>query len=428
MANVGSIALQLVANTAQFTSGLTKAKSKLSAFGRDVKMMTRNLMPAIGVGALVYGFQQTVKGIEDIVDASDKLGVAAADLDTLRYSAENLGLASTVADDALKFMGRTIGDARLKGGEAAAAFRSLGLPLERLERMGKAAALRSTIDQLSRIKNEYDRASLAQQIFGRGGQELLALVRVGGEGMKRLAAEAKEYGRALSAVDYKAVDRAGDAMERMKHAGMALWRDVVVGISPAVETLANLGRSLVNFFAAGFHGVRALIAAVQEYSFRALTWMSDKVLWLSGKVRKFSDWVPVLGKATSGWRDDLDEWGQWVRDYFEASGETAAEGFGEAFDKGMEFRFKAMKAWGAVWGDNAGRVGSALKNSLGGLGLDAKPQTADKTASALQVESFARIARGVPGVSRDKEISWPAGESVLRAIERNTAKPAAVAG
>jgi hypothetical protein len=218
---IGSLAVNIVANTSKFASGLKSAQGSL---GKFVKGIT-GMQAAIG-GLLAGGFVSMIKNTADQADAlgdlSTKLGIGAEALQGFQHAAEQMGSSSDAMARSLGFMQKTLGGAL--GGEAgpAKAFQQLGLSIEQLRSMTPDQVFLSLVDAIRAIPNEAQQAAAAVDVFGRAGMDMLPIIRGGSAEIQKFQQQLAQNGGLIRQQDIDALGPLADKMQELGRVADAL--------------------------------------------------------------------------------------------------------------------------------------------------------------------------------------------------------------
>ena len=109
----------------------------------------------------------------------------------LRFAAEQVGSSKEQLNTSLERFNKRIGDAARGSGPAADALERLNLNAQRLEQMGLGEVMERVAERFENVESQARRASLAQNLFGQSGRELLPLLDQGAEGIRRFYAGAR---------------------------------------------------------------------------------------------------------------------------------------------------------------------------------------------------------------------------------------------
>jgi TP901 family phage tail tape measure protein len=131
-----------------------------------------------------------------IAKTADKLGVGIEALQRLEHHAELSGVASGSLHDSLRFLLNAAGEASKGMGAARETFADLGISVtDGSGRMKDAETLMYEVaDAMSRIEDPVTRVSMAQDLFGRSGVDLINALKGGADVMRASGKEAERLG------------------------------------------------------------------------------------------------------------------------------------------------------------------------------------------------------------------------------------------
>lgn len=243
MANVGKITVNLVAKTAQFSSGLNTARGKLASFASGIGSMAASAIKfgaAAGVAAtagLAYFGKSAAQRIDEMGKFSDVVGFSTEALGGLNHAANLAGVEQSTLNRALIYMNRNLANAGMGMASANMGFRMLGLNAAELRNMRPEEQFYSIADAISRVQDPTARIGAAMQIFGRGGAGMINMLKNGSGELKDMQAEAERLGLTFSRLDAANVERANDALDRMKSAFGGLINKLVITFAPTISVI-----------------------------------------------------------------------------------------------------------------------------------------------------------------------------------------------
>jgi hypothetical protein len=216
MASLGTLAVNVVARTEKFTSGVTtviNGTSKMSAALISAGPAIAGAMSAAGVAIYALSRDQA-----DVIDAtakmSDQLGIAIESLTGLKHAADLEGVSNRMLETSLRNVTLRTAEAAEGTGEAVGAFEKLNLSATRLNSLTADQKLYVIADALNKIGNQNERNSIAADLFGARNTALLNVLRRGSDGMAEMQAEAAKLGLTLSRDAAGGVEEANDAITR----------------------------------------------------------------------------------------------------------------------------------------------------------------------------------------------------------------------
>jgi hypothetical protein len=176
-----------------------------------------------------------------INDLSARSGIATDALQGVGYAAELSGSSVEGATLALEMLGRSMGEAKDGGAEAAAAFQRLGV------RVTEAGGnLRNTqevmfdaADALLLLPAGAERNNVAMKLFGRSAKELGALLSEGGAGIRAMVQEAKDLDLIMSKESVKAFDAFGDSLTKVHGVFGVFQRYIAEELVPVLQPMLD---------------------------------------------------------------------------------------------------------------------------------------------------------------------------------------------
>jgi len=160
----------------KFTGDTAGLSGKISA----IKGQIGNLAGALGAGIGVAGFVAFTKSLialgDEIDKGSQRIQVSREEYQKLTRAADIAGSAITTVEKAFKTVTNVVDDAGLGLETAEEMLARLGVSFESLRNKSSIERFREIAAALNEITNEGERAALANDLFGRGGQELMPLI------------------------------------------------------------------------------------------------------------------------------------------------------------------------------------------------------------------------------------------------------------
>jgi hypothetical protein len=202
-----------------------KAGAALGAAGSAV------LLP---LGAI---FKETIGHFDDINKAADRLGTTTEILSALGYAAEQSGSNLEELEGSARFLQKALSAAVHEGGEAAEAFRILGLNAQELLTQPLDEQLAAVADALDNVSESSDRTALGMKVLGKSGATLFPLLKGGSGQLRDLMKEAAEVGAVVSGDQANQATRSGDAIQKVLTALKNTLRGVGAAFLPLVEDM-----------------------------------------------------------------------------------------------------------------------------------------------------------------------------------------------
>lgn len=210
----GAAYVELFVKDSRLIKGLNATAARLKAFGASIQALGAKLA---GLGAtLAVPFLGAAKLFanmdDDMAKMSARTGVAVEALSQLRFAVERSGAGAEDLERGLRTMNRNVIEAARGSVQARRNLSRLGLTIADLNGLSPDQQFELIADRLSRIQNPANRATIAMEIFGRSGAQLLPLLSSGANGIQELRQEANRLGLTMSTADAQAAEAFTDAL------------------------------------------------------------------------------------------------------------------------------------------------------------------------------------------------------------------------
>jgi hypothetical protein len=216
-------------------AGSTSAvDSKLDAFASTIKRAGAALAGAFVVDRLVSGFRQVVDSMDDIVKASQEIGVAAERLQALRYAAAASGANAETLDKGIQKLSQSLQDIEAGTTDAAKALKAMGVTSTDTADQ----ALAKIADAFAKLPDGAQKTALALDIFGKAGAKLIPTLNNGRAGLRELTDEARGLGLIMSDEALKAAEHFNDQLDMLGNIAKANAQTFVSGLLPALQSIA----------------------------------------------------------------------------------------------------------------------------------------------------------------------------------------------
>jgi hypothetical protein len=171
---------------------------------------------------------------------SEKIGVSSGFLSTFSKAAESSGVSTEQVSISLGRLATNITQFQQGGTKAAAAMKALGISQAELKNLSPDEAIRLVTNRLGEMHAGLQKAAIAQQLMGKGGQALIPTLNLlAGEGFDKLTAAAKASGQYID--DDMAADTrsAAAALEELAGQAKGAATQFEAGLLPAVTEAAD---------------------------------------------------------------------------------------------------------------------------------------------------------------------------------------------
>jgi hypothetical protein len=355
MATIASLSLNLSANLKGFSGGLTTAANQVDKFYADVGkkvgafaspvtnvvkavaeigkafkgLAGSALKPLAGIGQAIGTVASAVPGalsligklaggvtaaalgagvalgaiatggldrIDQLGDAAQRIGVTTQALSELRFAAQLSGSSAEDLDVALVKLTTNLGDASLKATPTSEALKRIGLDAKQLANETPDDAFRQIVKGLESVPNAADKASIAMDVFGKGGVKILNTLGSGSAELDRLSADARAFGVSISAIDAAKVGQTKDALDKVSAVIEGVVNQISIALAPAIGFVADLFTDWFKSSVAGsdiFAGVMRGIVTVVGFVIDVGAVLKDTYL------RVFANIALAAGQAVS---------------------------------------------------------------------------------------------------------------------------------
>jgi len=242
--SLGILTIDMIAKTAAWTAGMSKAERDTEKFKRKFKkdmdsaIATSKLFAAASIATASYFVKATIDQIAAQNDLANQLkttyagyAVAARAGDLAGVSAEKLNAASKKLTLSLsKSADETSNEAKALDRLGLSATALMAMPLDkRIQAINEA--IESQIPAL-------ERAAVAATLYG--SKSGAAIAQIDPESIKMAAREIEAFGLNLSAIDVQKIADAEDKMGRFKMAAEGATSQLTVGLTPAMSGISDM--------------------------------------------------------------------------------------------------------------------------------------------------------------------------------------------
>ncbi len=239
MASLGSLVIELAANTARLQTDMGKAVGIAQRGAQAMQASFRFLGGGLVGAGLLNMARQSIELGENLNKAALKAGVSGRAISELAYAAKQSDVDLQSLSSALQKMQVALSKAASGSKEQNAALAALGLTIEDIKSLSPDKQFELLADRIAQLRDPADRARAAVELFGKAGADLLPLLLEGAEGIKRLRTEAERLGQSFSTQQIKALDDAGDAVDRLNASWQAFTTTLTAKVAPSLTNVLN---------------------------------------------------------------------------------------------------------------------------------------------------------------------------------------------
>lgn len=253
--SLGTLTLDIVAQTGGFTQGMSKAERASKKWRKEVEgnlkhtgqQLERGLKVSATAAAAAFGaltaatIQQARAGLES-VDAQAKL---ARSLNTTYDSVTALQIAFEEGgvdafEASLNRMNRRLGAAEAGTGAAAKTVEALNLNLSELSQLEADERIARIADAIVESGVSAQRAARFVQDLGFEQKEATQLFLQGGDAIRGYRQQVDEFGLSMSELDTAMVEKANDDFARAGRLFDAIGQQLAVNVAPILSAVADL--------------------------------------------------------------------------------------------------------------------------------------------------------------------------------------------
>ena len=254
----GSIVIDLLMRTGAFETDTKRAEAALKKF----RKVAEDQMIAAGIAATAYAAtfaymaKDAINAMDQMNDAAQKTGIATEALSQLAFAAKMSGVETDSFTSALVKFNKAIAEGASGSGNAADAFKSIGISAAELKASSPDQVLAMVAEKFAGFADGANKTALAIAIFGRAGADLIPLLNEGATGISAMREEADKLGATINSSAAKAADQFNDNLDRMLIKMKSFVKGVASEVIPVLNVLMETllaGNSLMNVIDAGMN-------------------------------------------------------------------------------------------------------------------------------------------------------------------------------
>ncbi len=237
-----------VTDTAAEKAGESGGAKFGEKFGKALKATSATIGAALtaATGAVVATGKAFVDAAGDVANYGDsiekqsqKVGLSMKSYQEWDYVMTLAGTSMQNMQTGLKTLTNKLDDAKNGGDKAQQMFAALGLSLDDLQTMTREEIFEAAITGFQGMADSTERAALANDLFGRSGQELTPLFNMTAEETKELIANANELGMVMSDDAVKASAGYVDSLTTLQNTMSGVKNTMIGEMLPGFTDVAN---------------------------------------------------------------------------------------------------------------------------------------------------------------------------------------------
>lgn len=194
-------------------------------------------------GALVAGVVSEAKEVAALGDAIDKqsqkVGLSYEAYQKWDYAMQLAGTSMQSCTTGLKTLTNKFDDALSGSASAVAQFERLGLSMDEIADLSREDLFAKVVAGLQNVTDETEKAAIANDFFGKSGQDLIPLFNMTEEELAAVMAETEEYGMIMSDQAVKDAAAFTDSMTRLDSTVQGLKTSMVSELLPSLSLITD---------------------------------------------------------------------------------------------------------------------------------------------------------------------------------------------
>lgn len=215
---------------------LKKADKSLDGLEAKVKHVMAVVGEVFLADRMFEFIKSTVEADSHLQELAARLDVSATQIRNFGMVAKDAGVDLETSANAIGLLQKNLGEAKAKGGEAAAAFAKLNVDLANPP-SDLNELLAQVSDGLAALPDQNARAAASMQLFGRAGRAFVPVLSQGSAALKAALADAEALGNGLGDQFYKDVKDAQDGFDHFNFGLQSLKDRALAALLPAIKDL-----------------------------------------------------------------------------------------------------------------------------------------------------------------------------------------------
>lgn len=216
---------------------------------------------AAAAGKAIYNMAKDTASYGDEIEKnSQKVGLSYEAYQEWDYAMQLAGTEMSACTTGLKTLTNTFDDASNGSSGAIEKFDRLGLSMEELQGLSREDLFSEVVTAIQGIEDETEKAAIANDLFGKSGQDLLPLFNMTADETAALRQEAHDYGMVMGDDAVKASADFQDALTKLEGTLNGLKNGALGQLLPPLTQLINGIADL----AAGNEGAEKTIASAVQ--------------------------------------------------------------------------------------------------------------------------------------------------------------------
>lgn len=231
---IGSLVIDLVANTASFATQLNGAVKSVEDTVSKIKTAFGGLGAIFSIASIADLTKDALSFGDELQKATAKTGLQATAISQLAFAAKQANIDLPELVSTFDKMEKSISSATTGTGTSKTAFDALGISLAQLKSLTPDQQFEEIANQINKLTDPTDKARAAVEIFGRAGADLLPLFEQGAAGIEEARQKAVDFGASLDSEQVAKLATANTAVKDLGASFSALATTLVGKVAPGI--------------------------------------------------------------------------------------------------------------------------------------------------------------------------------------------------
>jgi len=227
-----------------FSNGMRGAGKAIAGFG--VALIGINSAAQIGMAG-VQKFFAAINSADRLDELSNRLGISTESLSAYGYAAKLTGSSLDQFSAAIPKLSKQIAEAADETSGAGKLFAALGIDVK--DASGNLRDVEDVLPEISdafkTLKNDTIEQTLAMQLFGKSGAEMLEFLNLGSDGLAAMGDKAADLGIIIGGDTAAAAAEFNDRLDDLRFAGEGLATQLAAELLPAMTDLTKAATEFV---------------------------------------------------------------------------------------------------------------------------------------------------------------------------------------
>jgi hypothetical protein len=222
----------------------SKAKKLTEGLSKAIEVSAKVGAAVVGgftiAGAAIMGMaDKTSESMDRIDKMSQRLGMTKQSFQEWDYILSQNGVSMDSMNTAMKSMTTAMASLSVEGKKGEETLGKLGISVEDLKNMSQEQIFEKAVVALQNMNEGYEKARLAQQLFGKQGQEMLPMLNQSKGSIDELKNKARELGLVMSDSAVNSGVKYKDTMDSLKRSIEAVKTTIGVEFIPTAQKMAD---------------------------------------------------------------------------------------------------------------------------------------------------------------------------------------------